>query len=132
MKKHLVFASVIFLLTAGSVWAQAPTNQKIQKDTEQLKKDYEQKVSHDLKVLGHRIHKLKSRTDKKLDSDLKKEQADLEKQKKAADKQLADLAASTGDAWKDLRHGMDKAVKDLGTAVDQAAAQFKATPVPAK
>lgn len=128
MKKHLVFASVILLLTASSVWAQAPTNQKIQKDTEQLKKDYEQKVHYELKVLGHRIHRMKSRTDMKLDSDLKKEQADLEAQKRAADKQLANLAASTGDAWKDLRHGMDKAVKDLGTAVDQAAVQFKQTP----
>ena len=83
--KMTAYLCLLALLSFGPlVHAQtAPSDQKIEQDTQQLKKDYQQKTDQELKAIGAKIKKLKHRADYKLNNDLKKETKDLEAQKKA-------------------------------------------------
>ncbi len=130
MKITIFLCLLVFAFSTPLVHADAPSDQQISQDTQQLKEDYRQKADQELKDLGMKIKRLKRRADKQVNKDLAKETKDLEAQKKAADKKLTELGTSTGDAWKDLRHGMDQALKDLKGSVDNAAAQFAPKPRP--
>jgi len=131
MKKYFLLSLLMGSLVCGLAYAQDVTNQKIQKDEAQLKADYQKKADHDLKRLGKRIKHLKHRTDVQVNADLKDATLKLEAQKADVDKKLADLGNSTGDAWNDLRKGVDKALKDLKVSVDEASQQFEGKPTTA-
>ncbi len=131
MKKYFLLGLLMGSLVYGVSYGQDVTDQKIQKDQAQLKADYQKKTDHDLKMLGRKIRHLKHRTDTQVNADLKDATGKLEAQKADVDKKLADLGNSTGDAWKDLRKGVDKALTDLKVSVDEASRQFGAKPTPA-
>jgi hypothetical protein len=131
MKKYFWLGLLMGSLFYGLAYAQDVTDQKIQKDQDQLKADYQKKTDHDLKRLGRKIHRLEHRTDAQVNADLKAANEKLEAQKADVDKQLAALGNSTGDAWKDLSKGVDKALSDLKVSVDDASKQFAAKPTPA-
>jgi hypothetical protein len=131
MKKYFWLGLLMGSLFYGLAYAQDVTDQKIQKDQDQLKADYQKKTDHDLKRLGRKIRHLEHRTDAQVNADLKAANEKLEAQKADVDKQLAALGNSTGDAWKDLSKGVDKALADLKVSVDDASKQFAAKPTPA-
>jgi hypothetical protein len=128
MKKYFLLGLLMGSLIGGLAYAQDVTDQKIQKDQAQLKADYQKKADHDLKLLGRKIRHLEHRTDAQVNADLKAATDKLEAKKADVDKKLAELGNSTGDAWKDLSKGVDKALKDLKVSVDDASQQFATKP----
>jgi hypothetical protein len=128
MKKYFLLGLLMGSLVYGFADAQNVTDQKIQKDQAQLKADYQKKTDQDLKRLGKKIKHLRHRTDAKVNADLKAATEKLEAQKAEVDKKLVALENSTGDAWKDLSKGLDKALKDLKVSVDEASRQYKSAP----
>jgi hypothetical protein len=130
MKKYFLLSLFMGSLICGFSYAQDVTDQKIQRDQDQLKADYQKKTDHDLKALGKKIKHLQHRTDAQVNADLSDATKTLEAQKTEADQKLAALENSTGDAWKDLRKGMDDALTDLKVSVDSASKQFAAKPTP--
>jgi len=127
-KSFVVIGLLAGVLAVGSARAADSSGGKISRDTRQLKKDYEAKVHKDLKKVGAKINGLKrdvERGGNDAKADFHKEIAKLDAQKAGVDRKLAELEKSTGDAWKDLSHGVDDAVADLKRSVDGAVAQFK-------
>ena len=89
---------------------------------------YVKKVQAQLDELDADIKKLKARADKagaNAQLEYKKQIETLKrKQQKAGDK-LAELKASSDDAWEDLREGLDAAKTSLSSAIKSATARFK-------
>ncbi len=128
MKKIFAAGLLVGALAAGLAFAADSTDQKISQDTNDLKKDYAIKVHRDLKKINAKIYQLKQglkKDGKTADADFKRQVKNLEIQKAGVDKKLVELEKSTGDAWKDLRQGVDGAVADLRKSVDGAVNQFK-------
>lgn len=126
-KSFVVIGLLAGVLAVGSAMGADSSDKKISQDTYQLKKDYETKVHKDLRKIDAKIDQFKRgthRTGEDVHADVDKEVKKLEAQKADADRKLADLEKSTGDAWKDLRRGVDGAVSDLKKSVDEASRQF--------
>lgn len=124
----ILMGALVFGLSAGWSRADEPSDTKIHQDVHQLKKDYQKKVDKDLRAIGKDIRRLERRAEKAedrvktgFDNDLKA----LKSKKAEADRKFVELKKSTGDAWKDLRKGLDAAVSDLRRAVDDAAYRMK-------
>jgi hypothetical protein len=132
MKKYFLVIFLAGCLAGGASYAADTTDQQIQKDQEQLKVDYQKKINHDLKNLDRKIKHIRHHADAQVNAGLKDAAKQLEDQKAKADQKLLTLEKSTGDAWKDLRSGMDKAVDDLKLSVDRATKQFDGPPTPIK
>jgi len=91
------------------------------------KEAYEQKQQARLDEWSAEIDKLKAKAEQanadakiRLMDDIKK--AEVIQQKAKA--RLADLRASTGDAWKDIKRGLDDASDSLGESLRSAASRF--------
>ncbi len=113
----------------GPVFAADSLDTKTNQDVDQVKKDYEVKVHKDLRKIGKRIARLKKNAEnggQAAGDDFSRQMKKLDAQKAEAYKKLLELEKSTGDAWKDLRQGVDEAVANLRKAVDEAAGQFQA------
>lgn len=127
MKKIFVAGSFAVALLSVPVLAAGSANPKISKDVHQLKKDYTAQVHKDLRKIGAKINQFKrdvKKGGKSAETGLNQEVKTLEAQKSDVDKKLVELERSTGDAWKDLRRGVDGAVADLKKSVDKAVHQF--------
>jgi len=128
MKKILLAGFSLWALSLSPVWSESPSDKKTDQDVQRVKKDYQGKVHKELREISVKIRHLKNQAAKagdKLKADMDRDIKKLEAQKKGADRKLVELERSTGDAWKDLRKGLDQAVEDLKTAVDNSADQFK-------
>ena len=128
MNKLFIVGLLTGAVIAGSAWAADTTDKKISQDTRQLKKDYETKVHKDLRKIGAKINGLKRnirKDGKTTEGDFNKDVDNLEAKKAGVDKKLSELEKSTGDAWKNLRRGVDDAVADLRNSVEKATRQFK-------
>ena len=55
---------------------------------------------------------------------VKRRLQDLEAKREAAEEKLTQLESSSGKAWAEIKVGMDKAVKDLDQAYENAKSQF--------
>jgi capsule polysaccharide export protein KpsE/RkpR len=77
-----------------------------------VKKDYEGSMEERLRVLGARLDELKAKTDEntaKTIEELKAKQA-------IARQRLKEIKATSGDAWTEMRQGLDKVWEDLTSA----------------
>lgn len=144
--------SLAFTLIAMTVWshagfvasARAGTSAgKVQKETKEAyeatkaytlekKDEYVQKVENELKKLDKAYDRVSSKAKSKAGDLKQKSKAeieamdkDLEQKRKAAAEKLHALKSSSQDAWEKLKSGMDSAVDDLSSAIDQAKAKFK-------
>ncbi|TWI68543.1 hypothetical protein LZ24_02516 [Desulfobotulus alkaliphilus] len=93
-----------------------------------MKKEYEQKLQAQLDEWGIRIDKLKAKADiKKADAQLEyhKQIEELRSQRESASNKLAELKSASGDAWEDLKAGIDSSWDSLGNAVKSAVSRFK-------
>jgi hypothetical protein len=130
MKKYFLSGLLMGGLVCGFAYAASVTNQKINQDQDQLKADYQNKVNQDLRRLDRKIKNLQHKTDAQMNADLKATTKKLQMKKAEADQKMEALEKSTGDAWKDLKQGMDDALTDLKASVDAASSQFKTSPTP--
>lgn len=129
MRTYIVLGLLLGILMGPLVYADT-TDVKIKEDSARLKKDYQAKIDKDLKHIQRKIEKIKANADTQMNADLKRQAASIEARKADVDKKLVELENSTGDAWQDLRKGMDASLKDLKRSVDAAAKAYSAqTPV---
>lgn len=91
------------------------------------KKAYEKKQQARLDEWAAEIDKLKAKAERadaeakiKLNEEIREAEA---MQKKIEDK-LAELRSSTGDAWTDIKRGVDEAAESLGSSLRAAASRF--------
>jgi hypothetical protein len=86
--------------------------------TETNKIDYEGKMESSLKDLGAKIDQLIVKAEATKD-DFGDKIQDLKTRRENVGKQLEQLKAKTGDAWTELKDGLDKAWTDLTHAWEQ-------------
>jgi len=93
-----------------------------------MKEAYEKKIDAQLDEWKVEIDKLKAKADKaEADAQIKyhKHIEDLRAKQEAARERLVELKEAGGDAWEDLKAGLDNALKSLGDAVKSATSYFK-------
>lgn len=92
------------------------------------KEAFREKIEGQLKEWGERLDELKGKAEKastELKADYDKEIKELSAKSKELQKQLKEFIATSDDAWKILRKGMEKAADDLKTAFAKAKKKFK-------
>ena len=92
------------------------------------KEAYEKKLQAQLDEWRLEIDKLKAKADKaEADAQLKyyKQIEDLRSRREEVKGKLDKLKASSGDAWKDLKGGIDSAWDALNDALKSARSRFK-------
>ena len=91
------------------------------------KEAYEKKLEAQLREWKNDIDKMKAKADK-ADAEAKleyyKQIEELRTKQEAAQKKLTELKSAGGDAWEDLKTGIDLAWKSLGEAVKSARSRF--------
>lgn len=115
-------------VTAGDVAQQAAqTAQTAAKLVEQTKDQYARQMRDELDLMNQRLNLLKERAAKaegetkaKIDTQIEA----LSKKVTDVEAQLEKLKSSSGDAWKDMKGGVESAVNDLKAAYDEAKSNF--------
>ncbi len=98
-------------------------------ETPVSKKDaYEQQQQAKLNEWDAKINQLKAKADK-AGADVKveyyKQINELRDMQETASQKLTELMNTSGDAWEDLKDGMDSSGDSLGSALKSAASKFK-------
>lgn len=93
----------------------------------QTRDEYVVKAQHDMDDIDAQLAKLRREANgaaadakARIDASI----ANLEQQRARAGARLADLKDATGDAWKDMAKGLDRALDDLRTSAKNAADHF--------
>lgn len=92
------------------------------------KEAYEKKLQAQLDEWGAEIDRLKAKADAAgADAQLEynKQLDELRSKRAAANEKLAELKATSGDAWEDLKDGITKAWGSLSDAMKSAKDRFK-------
>jgi hypothetical protein len=92
--------------------------------TDTTKAEYEGKMESSFKELGAKIDQLMRKAEATKD-DVGDKLQDLKIKRENVGKKLEQLKAKTGDAWAELKIGMDQAWSDLGHAWEQVKAGSK-------
>ncbi|HET7840640.1 MAG TPA: hypothetical protein VFM21_03500 [Terriglobia bacterium] len=111
-------------LAATSAGSAKPEN------TNSQRQDYQKQIQHKLRELDREIKDLKARApqnENQLHEQFQREMAELEQKRQVARQKLEKLSDSTQRAWRDMKPGVDAAVKDLESACQRAAEDFKET-----
>jgi hypothetical protein len=125
-----VALTVLLLLPACSL-EQNRANQNSTNAVEsarQQKQIYEAKVDEALRDLDQEIEALKIKVRVQNRSDrpqIDQQIAELERKRAELRARLTRLKESSGEAWKDMKSGIDAAVSDLDVAYEQAVSHFK-------
>ncbi|MCH7499786.1 MAG: coiled coil domain-containing protein [Nitrospinae bacterium] len=93
-----------------------------------VKEEYQKKLQAQLDEWGPEIDKLKAVADKAktgLQGEYYKEIEDLRSKQQTAQKKLHELKGASGEAWGDLKEGIETAWGTLGDALKLAASRFK-------
>jgi predicted nuclease with TOPRIM domain len=93
-----------------------------------MKETYQKELQEQLDEWGAEIDKLKGVAEKAksgLQGEYYKELEELRSQQLTAQKKLHDLKEESGDAWEDLKGGIELAWAALADAVKTAASRFK-------
>ncbi len=91
--------------------------EEYQKQMEAKIEEYEGKIKDYSNRLKDKGADAKASAQKELDK--------LKGVQEATKKKLSELKSSSGEAWKDLKKGMEKSMDELKRAFDEAASQFK-------
>ena len=95
--------------------------------SENGKDAYVQQAEAQLEEKRAEIEKLKAQA-KKADANarikLEQEISELEGHREATQKELEKIRKASGDAWKDLKAGLENSARELGDAVRAAASRF--------
>ncbi len=92
------------------------------------KEAFREKIEAQLKEWGARIEEMKAaaaKTSAELKAEYDKDIKLLADQKQQLQRQLKEFIATSDDAWKILKKGMEKAADDLGRAFTKARKKFK-------
>jgi nucleotide-binding universal stress UspA family protein len=95
---------------------------------EDKKKAYQEKVELQLKEWGAQIDELKARAEKsKADLKVKYEEQikDLKSKQEDVKQKLSEIKGYGGEAWEDLRGGVEKALGELKDAIGKAVSRFR-------
>jgi len=148
MKRH-IFTAFIVMLTIGFLLAacgeqkpaaekQASTTQDIRKEARELadaalaysieqKEKYTQEIlarlsQYNLKLME--LDRKMSALGDQAKNDMLGEIANVNSKKAQVATRMRELKSSTGEAWKDIKVGLDKAVDDLDEAYKQAKGRY--------
>lgn len=91
------------------------------------KKAYQQKLQARLDGWNAEIKKIEAKANEAAaDSRLEfnRQLKEIRKKKDNAEKKLVKLKDASGDAWEDIKEGIDSAFSSLGDAVDSAKGRF--------
>ena len=93
-----------------------------------IKEDYQKELQEQLDEWGREIDKLKAVAEKAkagLQAEYYKEVEDLRCKQLAAQKKLHELKDHSGEAWEDLKEGVEGAWDSLSKGVKSAVSRFK-------
>ena len=96
--------------------------------TKEQKENIQKNLEADFANLKKQIHELSAKIDKTSDdtvSDLKAELSQLQKKQNQIDDNLKKFKKTSGQAWNELKAGLDKAVSDLGESYSKAKEHLK-------
>ena len=130
--KHRTFLLPLVLLAWVSCGSQpaAPTRRAAgdAESASQQRKDYQEKAEAELRELNQRIEALNAKAApraKAARKEVERQIAELDHKRAALQQQLEKFKHSSQAAWRDMKPGIDSALKDLDAAYQRAAADFK-------
>lgn len=92
------------------------------------KSDFERKAKHQLDEMKDEIDKLKKKAEQAgagAQAEIEKQLIILKSKQQEAKQKLGELQQRSGDAWDDLKIGVDIAWQDLKEAIGSASERFK-------
>jgi hypothetical protein len=89
------------------------------------RKSYQKTMEEELTRLSAKIGELLGRAEATAKNEYDKQMKTLPEKLKVARAKLDELQKSSGEAWEDLRPGLEKAWAELKTSFEKAASRFK-------
>ena len=129
--KNLVTLLAIVLLMGTPCRSQekasAPNSSTKVEGTDQQKNQYQQKMEEKLRDLDKEVDELEAKAAEQSEQAKKqyaRQMTELDRKRKAARRKLDKFENSSEAAWRDMKPGIDAAMKDLETAYKRAASHF--------
>lgn len=92
-----------------------------------VQKTYETDVKNQLQQIDSRIQKLAGKIDE-IGSDASKqyeaEMADLRRRRQSLNQRIESMKQASGDAWQEVKAGLDDAMSEMDQALERAADHF--------
>ncbi len=89
------------------------------------KEDFRKTMEKELNELGKKIDELLGNAERKARTEYERLSRELPPKMRDAREKLDELQYRGGEAWKELKPGLEKAWGELKTAVDNAATRFR-------
>jgi peptidoglycan hydrolase CwlO-like protein len=131
MKKLSLILAISLLMCApcrSQEKASTPNNNAKGEGTIQEKDQYQREIEAKLRELDQEIDGLKTQAANQSDQARKqfdKQMAELDRKREIARRKLNKFENSSEAAWRDMKPGINSAMKDLEAAYQRAAAHFK-------
>ena len=126
--------SVFVLVIALLVWPACSTQQNPSDSSRNIveaassgKKEFQEKVESQLRELDQKIDSLRTKTEKQgkgTQKDLNRELTELNQRREAIQREVEKFKNSSEEAWRDMKPGIEAAIRDLETAYNRAASHF--------
>ena len=130
MRKLILLLPLVLLTWVACTSQPAAPGQQTTGESEAARQraQYEEKAEAKLRELNRRIEELNSKAGPQAKSarkQLDRQVAELDQRRAALQQQLEKFKNTTQEAWRDAKPGIDAAMRDLETAYQRAAADFK-------
>jgi len=131
----IVLALGIVALVAGVIisrrppgWASAESAKGVRQKTESAKNQFVKKMETELEKVEAKIAEMKEKAENATEEakgEYKKQIRSLQGKKSSFQRKLNELQDASGEAWEELKAGVQKAVDDLKKASDNAVSKLK-------
>jgi len=123
----LAIALLVWLPCVSQKPASAQQTNEHAETASQQRKQYQEKTEAGLRELNRKIDSLNAKASKQTEEvrkELDRQLADLDQKRAVAQRQFERLKNSSQEAWRDMKPGIDSAMRDLEAAYRRAAADF--------
>ena len=130
MKNLTLLLAIVLLTWIPWVSQKSASTQQTHEQAEttsQQRKQFQEKTEARLRELNRKIASLNAKASKQTEEarkELDRQMADLDRKRDVAQQQFERLKNCSQKAWRDMRPGIDAAMRDLGAAYKRAAADF--------
>jgi 2,3-bisphosphoglycerate-independent phosphoglycerate mutase len=95
--------------------------------TEEQKELYQKKIQEKMEQYGQNLKELQAKIimlNEQAKANLVEEMENLNRKKEEVAEKVREIQAASGEAYEDLKNGLDRSLEDMDTAIDEAMSRF--------